>query len=97
MAQNAKTVFTHPDDMARLDRLVAELAVNARVRVHLVGGGSVEGTVAVTPTVQSFRDEEGTEGTNGVVRLEKPDATVWLGDMARVEHLDSVVKGSSRA
>lgn len=97
MAQHANIVFTQPDDIAHLDRVIADLAVNAHVRVHLTDGTSVDGVVTVTPTVQTFRDDDGTEGTNGVVRLEKPDATVWLSDIARVEHLDSVTKGSSRA
>jgi hypothetical protein len=55
----------------------------------------------VVPTVQTFVDADGVEGVNGVVKLidnDKPDwsAMVSLDTIARVEHLDSVVYGTSQ-
>ncbi len=102
MARIAQRVFTAPEDVERLERLVDELAVNARVRVYPNDGQPVEGMVTVTPTVQVFKSPEGDEGINGVVKLEdmqRPgwSGLVWLGDIRRVEHLDSVIKGVSRA
>jgi hypothetical protein len=102
MGSTAEKVFIEPADIARLERWVEELAVNAHVRVHGVSGPPVEGIVTVTPTVQLFRNASGEEGMNGVVKLEdsrRPDwsGLVWLGDIMRVEHLDSVRMGASRA
>jgi hypothetical protein len=102
MGRTATKVFTEPADVARLEGWVVELAVNARVRVHRVDGPPVEGLVTVTPTVQLFKDPSEREGLNGVVLLEDPQqpgwsGLVWLGDITRVEHLDSVRMGTSRA
>ena len=102
MGRLAETVFTDSADVARLERWVEELAVNARVRVHLADGPSVEGVVMVTPTVQIFKTASDDEGINGVVNLEDPQrpdwsCDVWLGDIVRVEHLDSVAMGTSKA
>lgn len=102
MGRYALQVFTDPADIAKLERWVAELAVNACVRVHVASGPAVEGIVAVTPTVQVFEDADGNEGLNGIVKLEdaqRPDwdGIVWLGDIVQVEHLDAVTWGTSRA
>ena len=100
--QEAPAVLTAPAQIARLQALVAELAVNARVRIHRCDGSIDVGVVAVTPTVQVFRLAGGDEGINGLVKLEDParpawDGLIWLHDIVRVEHLDSVTRGSSRA
>lgn len=102
MARTAEHVFTAPEDIARLEHLVEELAVNARVRLHTVDAGVVEGVVSVTPTVQVLHSPQGDEGINGVVKLidaDRPawEGLVWLGDIRRVEHLNSVRKGTSKA
>lgn len=102
MGRIAEKIFTTPADIHRLERLVDELAINARVRLHTVDRRAIEGVVMVTPTVQTFRDPNDDEGINGVVKLEdpaRPDWTeyVWLGDIASVEHLDSVTMGSTKA
>lgn len=102
MGQLADRVFTSAGDVQHLEDLVDELAVNARVALHLAEGRIAEGVVAVTPNVQVFRDPLGQEGINGVVKLidpKRPDWSelVWLGDIERLIHLDSVSKGSSKA
>lgn len=102
MGRIADKVYTEPADLARFERRVAELAVNARVRVHTRDRGAIEGVVLVTPTVQLFRDAADNEGTNGVVKLADPERpgwseVVWLDEITRVEHLDSVTKGVSKA
>ncbi|HEY4292266.1 DUF3247 family protein [Luteibacter sp.] len=102
MGRIASTVYTNPAEVARLERWVEELAINARVRVHMAEGAPVEGIVMVTPTIQVFKNAADDEGMNGVVKLEDPDkpgwnTLVWLGDIVRVEHLDSVTMGSSKA
>jgi hypothetical protein len=102
MGQIADRVFVLPEEIHRLEKWVEELAVNARVALHLRGEDTIQGIVAVTPTVQIFRDPKGQEGVNGVVKLidtRNPDwdALVWLGDIEGIEHLDSVTMGSSKA
>ncbi|SEO95002.1 Protein of unknown function [Luteibacter sp. UNC138MFCol5.1] len=101
MGRIAEKVYTDPRDVARLERFVGELAINARVRVH-TKSGVVEGVVMVTPTIQVFRDAADNEGINGTVKLEDArqpgwSGLVWLGDIERVEHLDSVTMGATRA
>jgi hypothetical protein len=102
MGRIARTVFTEPDDIQRIERIVDELAVNARVRLHVVVGEPVEGIVTVTPTIQVFKTPDDQEGINGTVKLVDPrqpgwSGLVWLGDILRVEHLDSVTMGASKA
>jgi len=102
MGRIAEKVYTEATDLAWLERWVVELAINARVRVHTRERGAIEGVVMVTPTVQLFRDAADNEGTNGVVKLEDPErpgwsVVVWLDEITRVEHIDSVTRGASRA
>ncbi|KAF1008208.1 MAG: hypothetical protein GAK28_01187 [Luteibacter sp.] len=101
MSREADTVHTDPVSIQRLDALVKDLPDNAKVVLHLRDGGRVEGIVAVMPTVQDFVDDKGVEGLNGVVKLIDNDrpawsATVKLDTIVRVEHLDSVVYGTSQ-
>lgn len=102
MGRIAEKVFVEPADIERLECILSDLAVNSCVRVTTRAGDVVEGLVMVTPTVQVFRDKQGLEGINGVVKLEimehpgKVEA-VWLGDIEQIVHLDSVSMGVSRA
>jgi hypothetical protein len=102
MGQLADRVYIETEDIKRLEELVDALAVNARVSLRLSNGETTEGVVAVTPTVQVFRDPQGQEGINGVVKLIDPkrpawDELVWLGEIEDLVHMDSVTKGSSKA
>jgi hypothetical protein len=102
MGRLADKVFTAPGDVERMHQWVRELPINGRVRVHLDNGEPVEGVVIVTPTVQVFNDASGTEGINGTVKLEDPQqpgwsGLVWLGNIVRIEHLDSVAIGTTKA
>lgn len=101
MGREADTIHTDQGSIARLQALVKDLPDNAKVRLHLRDGSVLTGIVAVVPTLQNFVDIEGVEGVNGVVKLidnHRPDwaATVQLDTIARVEHLDSVVYGTSQ-
>jgi hypothetical protein len=96
MGQFAERVYTDPAKIRRLEHLVGELPTNGHVVLQLVDGTSYDGVVCERPSVQVFRDRQEKEGINGVVRLERPDAPnwtcyVWLGDIHRVEHLDSIL------
>lgn len=101
MGREADTVHTDQGSIARLQALVKDLPDNAKIRLHLRDGSAMVGIVAVVPTLQHFVDAKGVEGVNGVVKLidnDRPDwsATVSLDTIARVEHLDSVVYGTSQ-
>jgi hypothetical protein len=103
MTRIAPSIFVEPEDVQRLNELVEQLPINARVRIIDHSGKAWVGIVTVTPTVQMFRDpSDDREGVNGVVNLEDPQqpgwhGNVWLGDIAAIEHLDSVTIGSTRA
>jgi hypothetical protein len=96
MGQFAERVYTDPAKIRHLEDLVGELPTNGHVVLQLIDGTSYDGVVCERPNVQVFRDYKENEGINGVVRLERPDAPmwscyVWLGDIHRVEHLDSTL------
>lgn len=101
MGREADTIHTDQGSIARLQALVRDLPDNAKVRLQLRDGSTVTGIVAVVPTLQNFVDAAGTEGANGVVKLIDNDRSAWsatvsLDTIARVEHLDSVVYGTSQ-
>jgi len=96
MGQFAQRVYTDPAKIRRLEDLVDQLPTNGHVVLQMNDGTSYDGVVCERPNVQVFRDFNANEGINGVVRLERPDAPawscyVWLGDIHRVEHLDSTM------
>jgi len=96
MGQFAERVYTDTVHIRRLESLVQQLPTNGHVVLLLQDGGAYDGVVCERPNVQLFRDGEENEGINGVVRLERPDVPdwscyVWLGDIRRVEHLDSTM------
>ena len=99
MARSAEHVYTDPADIKRIEALIEDLPGNAKVTITERDGTISTGMVAVIPGVQVFRDGDGNEGMNAVVRLEDPEQsgvirTIWLDQIVRVEHLDSVRLGS---
>lgn len=100
MGRVAERVYTDPAKISHLESLVHELPTNGHVVLWLNDGSIYDGVVCERPNVQMFRDVWENEGINGVVRLERPDVPhwncyVWLGDIRRVEHLDSTLGGES--
>ena len=100
MGRLATQVYTDPAQIHHLETLVHELPANGHVVLLLNDGSSYDGIVCARPSVQMFRDSDENEGINGVVRLERPDVPdwrcyVWLGDIHRVEHLDSALGSES--
>ncbi|MCD9033174.1 DUF3247 family protein [Luteimonas sp. Y-2-2-4F] len=92
MGQFAPRVHTEPGDIARLEALIGALDDEAVVEIELEDGARVNGVVSVRPTVQTFRDPEGREGSNGVVRIDdilEPGRshTLWLDTIRRVRRL----------
>src|SRR3546814_10172189 len=77
MTQFAEHVYTAQHDIARIESWAGQLEDEARVEILLADGARVEGFVAARPTTQVFRDGEGREGMNAMVRID---------DQANPEH-----------
>jgi Protein of unknown function (DUF3247) len=73
MGREAENVYTDQHDIALLEARAGQLPDEARVDIVLVDGSRVTGTVAARPTLQTFFDEDGREGVNGVVRIDDHD------------------------
>lgn len=94
MSNTAERVHTDQAQIARLEERVTELDDEAVVELRLVDGTIVTGVVAVRPSMQTFRDAEGREGTNAYVRIDDPDRPerwqyIWLDQIERVTRLGS--------
>ena len=77
MTQFAEQVYTEQRDIARIESWAEQLEDEARVEIRLANGECVEGFVTARPTIQVFRDGEGREGMNAMVRID---------DQANPEH-----------
>lgn len=86
MTQQPQHLYTHQDDIARLEALTLQLPDEACVEVRLTDGDCVTGTVTVRPSVQVFRDADGREGFNAAVRIDDRERThyLWLDRIASV-------------
>jgi len=92
MTEAPPHLYTRQDDIARLEAMILQLPDEAVVRLDLNDGGSITGTVAVRPSVQVFRDADGQEGFNAVVRIDdrrRPQVAhyLWLDRIATVTAL----------
>ncbi|MBB3227881.1 hypothetical protein FHW69_002513 [Luteibacter sp. Sphag1AF] len=101
MGSHAPQVYSDPASIQRLEARVDDLADNAKVTIVETDGTRTTGIVTVLPTVQTFRDADGKEGVNGVVKLTDPtrpgwQVTLWLDRIEQVIHLDSVARGTSQ-
>lgn len=96
MGAQAARVYITRHDTERLKSLIAALPAHARVRLTLKDGSTCTGVVATRPNVQLFLDAQEHEGINATVKLERPDVPkwsrhVWLDQIVRVEHVDSIM------
>lgn len=94
MNNTAERVHTDQAQIARLRERVKELDDEAVVELALSDGRLVRGIVAVRPSLQTFRDAEGREGTNAYVRIddaEQPERWqyIWLDQIERITRLGS--------
>jgi len=98
MGQKAPRVCTESAAIRHLEALIKQLPNNAAVAVDYDDGKTASGIVCIRPTVQSFRDRDGKEGLNGVLRLEDADAPggerrIWLDQIQRVRRrMNSTVR-----
>jgi len=97
MTREAPRVHGAQDVIARMEHFARQLPQDACVELRTDRGDCIRGIVSFTPTVQSFYDGDGTEGLNGVVRIEPylDDGRrhecglqyLWLDEVAHVERL----------
>lgn len=89
MTRQATRVYTDPADIARLGMVCAWLEDTARVAIVLVDTRRLEGIVVARPSLQTFLDAEGHEGTNAVLRLDDVDGKgetrwIWIDEVLEV-------------
>jgi hypothetical protein len=92
MTEAPPHLYTQQDDIARMEAMIQQLPDEAVVRLDLNDGGSITGTVSVRPAVQLFRDADGQEGFNAVVRIDdrrRPQVAhyLWLDRIAAITAL----------
>jgi len=93
MGRIADRVYTDQTEITRLELRTEELPDEAVVELMLVDGTRVTGVVVVRPTIQTFRDPEGCEGINGLVRIDELHSGhsryLWLDSIQKVTALGS--------
>jgi hypothetical protein len=94
MKEVPQLVYTKQEDLERLEARIGELPDEAVVRLQLLDGQHVEGVVSVRPSMQVFRNAEGVEGFNAVVRIDdlhNPERAyyLWMDQISEVLRLGS--------
>ena len=89
MPKYAPHVYTEQAQIATLEHWVKLLDGQERVRIELDDGSMIAGTVAVRPTIQTCRDEQEREGSNGQLRIDHLDASqepqwIWMDRIVAV-------------
>ena len=89
MPKYAPHVYTEQAQIATLEHWVKLLDGQERVRIELDDGSMIVGTVAVRPTIQTYRDEQEREGSNGQLRIDHLDASqepqwIWMDRIVAV-------------
>jgi len=100
MDRQAERVYTDQASVLQLESLIDQLPTDGHVVLVMKDGSSCDGVVSKRPNVQVFRDADEHEGINGRVQLQRPDVPewsrhVWLDQVVRVEHLDSIMASES--
>ncbi|MGY0620170.1 DUF3247 family protein [Lysobacter sp. A378] len=97
MSRIAYRVHTAPDEITRLQQLIAQLTGGSHVALQMEDGSEVLGIVVVQPSAQAFFDHDGTEGTNAMVRLVQPAMyqperagwrDVWVDRIQSINRID---------
>ena len=70
MTRVAPRVHTRQEEIALLEAIALKLPQDERVHLRLADGREFTGTVTQMPTVQSFFDPQGREGTNAILHLD---------------------------
>lgn len=94
MSKIAERVHQDQAEIAAIEARIAELDDEAIVEITLTDGTRHKGAVTTRPSVQTFRDAQGNEGANSLLRLDDLDHPgqshyLWLDRIAEVRHLGS--------
>ena len=94
MIETPQHLYTRQPDIQHLEALIQELPDEARVELRLTDGARVTGIVSTRPSVQVFRDTDGAQGFNAVVRIDDqrdPERAhyIWMDRIAQIVHLGS--------
>jgi hypothetical protein len=94
MAAIAERVHARQDEIALIESRIVELPDEAIVEITLDDGRKLKGLVTARPTIQTFRDAEGREGVNALLRLddlERPGHShqLWLDRVSGIFHMGS--------
>ncbi|WP_162407589.1 DUF3247 family protein [Pseudoxanthomonas jiangsuensis] len=94
MNEFPERLLTTAAGIERLTELCASLDDEEQVRLRFDDDRELQGVVAARPTVQVFRDGDGQEGYNALLRLEPlsgdaPPHYLWLDRLREVVRLGS--------
>ncbi|MEP6906477.1 MAG: DUF3247 family protein [Pseudoxanthomonas sp.] len=92
MTKIAERVHHDQFEIAMIESRIADLDDAAIVEITMADGTHWKGTVTARPTVQTFRDAEGNEGVNALLRLDdlaSPGKShyLWLDQITDIRHL----------
>jgi len=94
MSNIAERVHTDQGEIALIESRIMQLNDAVAVELGLSDGRKLQGVVTVRPSVQTFRDADGREGINALLRLDdlhEPGKThhIWLDQVADIFPLNS--------
>jgi hypothetical protein len=94
MSSIAERVHTDQAEIALIESRIMELNDEAIVELSLSDGRKLQGVVTVRPSVQTFRDPDGREGINALLRLDdlhEPGKThhIWVDQVTDIFPLGS--------
>lgn len=92
MTSIAARVYHDPEDIALIESRIVELDDEARVELGMSDGRRLRGTVTARPSMQVFRDAQGAEGLNSLLRLDDLDHPgqshyLWLDQVRQITRL----------
>ncbi|MBN8768994.1 MAG: DUF3247 family protein [Stenotrophomonas nitritireducens] len=92
MSRTAPRVYVDQAEIDHLKRLQQELDAELMVELNLRDGTTLVGTLADRPTIQQFRGPDGSEGTNGQIRIDLGRGDIrdlWLDEVAHYTRMGS--------
>ena len=87
-------VHTRQEDIALIESRITQLPDEAIVEITLTDGRKLKGLVTTRPALQTFRDAQGQEGVNALLRLDdlqQPGHShqIWLDQVSHIFFMGS--------
>lgn len=94
MGQIADHVYTEQADIALIESRIVALPDEAIVELTMGDGRKLKGVVSARPSIQTFRNPQGEEGINALLRiddLQQPQRAhyLWLDEVTGIVHIGS--------